>query len=242
MLKLSIKESDIKNINTQLLLKSEGIAELKNPAVVDQIAKAAFVILGKRFMSAVDTHAGINHKKMHHIYEWGQVGNPKARLFVLERSSILNGNAVFSTKFLQSKTYVPVPAELLIPNKKGRYVSTKTIFKDKAQVMEDGKAVTFQARKTLAFLGNQGINFIQRGSVVNIPNPGGIGVKNSLQDFMSYWYSRNAQTIMDSSGLYEKIVQETSLCLSKNNAGVADVRKTVQQVVNSIANDIGVIK
>ena len=47
---------------------------------------------------------------------------------------------------------------------------------------------------------------------------------------------------MDSSGLYEKIVQETSLCLSKNNAGVADVRKTVQQVVNSIANDIGVIK
>ena len=242
MIKLLISQADIDNINKQLSLKSTGIAELITPKIVDEISKAAFIILGKRFMSAVDTYSAINHKKMHHIYEWNQVGRPNARLFILERNTLFGGNSYFSTKFLQSKTPVPVASELLIPNKKGKYVSTKHIFRDKAQVMEEGKAVTFQAKKTLAFLGKQGINFIQKGSVVNIPNPGGVGVKNSLQDFMSLWYTKNAQVIMDSSGLYEKIVQETALCLSVNNSGPVDVLRTVQQVVNSIAGDLGVIK
>ncbi len=241
MLTLSISQKSIDNLNKELLLKLAGVKQLTSQSTINEISNAAFTILGKRFMIATDTYSSMNPKKMHHIYEWRQIGSPRARLFILERGPMISGNIIFSTKFLPSRTPVPVPAELLMPGRNGKSVTTKTIFKEKASVMENGKPVTFEAKKTLAFLGKQGINFIQKGSVVNIPNPGGVGVKNSLQSFMSSWYTANAQSIMDSSGLYEKIVQEVAICLEANGAGPLDVKKTIEMVVRSITKNMGVI-
>jgi len=242
MIKLQIKKTDLDNINKQLLMKVQGITELTRTSTIDQIASAAFVIIGKRFMSATDTYSAVNKKRMHHIYEWNQVGVPNARLFIIERSSILNGTMVISNKFLLSKSPVPINPQLQIAGKTGKYVSTKHIFREKAEVMETGRIVSFRARKTLAFMGNDGINFVKAGKVINIMHPGGISVKNSLQNFMSEWYSKNAQSIMDSSGLYEKIVQESAIILNNNNTGTVDIRKTVSQVVDSITRGMAVIK
>ena len=93
------------NINTgqfiqELNSKIAGIEELTSPTVLQEISKAIFTITGERFMSSLDNYARRNPKKMHHIYEWGQVGNPSKRLFVLERTSILNGNLSVSTRFI----------------------------------------------------------------------------------------------------------------------------------------------
>jgi hypothetical protein len=241
MIKLHINQKDIDNLNRQLQMKIDGLHELTQNKVIEQVAHAAFVVLGERFMLATDRYAAMNYKKMHHIYEWKQVGKPTARLFRLERSHLMGGTVIYS-KFLNSKTPVPVPSELSYPGKNGRYVRSGNIFRDKANVMESGRAVSFRAKKMLAFMGDSEVRFIRPGTRVNIAHPGGREVKNSFSRFMYEWYNKNAQTIMDSSGLYEKIVNEASMILNKNNAGSADVRKAVNQIVNSITHGVEVIR
>lgn len=242
MIKLSIDQTSLKNLNNEISMKVEAINQLTKNSVLDDIARAAFVILSERFIKATDSYSAAFPKRMHHVYEWKQVGNPKARLFVLERLAVLNGNLTISSKFLLSKTPVPVPAELTIPGKRGKYVSTRSIFAQKAEVMESGVAVSFQAKRTLAFLGTQGIQFIRAGKIVNIANPGGASVKNSFTSYMTDWFIKNAQPIMDSSGLYEKIVQEASLLLTKNGTGTKDIQYMVKQVVDSIGANMTEIK
>ena len=242
MIKLQIDQKSIDNLNKQLILKVEAIGELTKGSMLNDVAKAAFVILGKRFLLATDTHASLNPKKMHHIYEWNRVGDRAARLFILERSAVLNGNLVVSTKFLPSKTPVPIPRELQIPGANNRSVTTRHIFRNKADVMENGKPVRIESRKMLAFMGRNGIHFVQPGTVINILNPGGVETKHSFEKFMLEWYSSHAQVIMDASGLYETIVKEAAIILNKNNTGMIEIRAMVKHVVNSVTKGMDMVR
>ena len=89
-----------------------ALDELTNHNAVQEIAKAAFVILGERFMFAVDAYSVRNKKKMHHVYEWGKIGNPSARLFVLDRTRIYGGGLITTSRFLNSKIPGPIDPEL----------------------------------------------------------------------------------------------------------------------------------
>ena len=242
MIKLQIDQKSIKNLNKELTLKVEAIGELTKGPILNDVAQAAFVILGQRFLTAVDTHSRLNPKKMHHIYEWNCVGDKNARLFVFAKSQIIDGKFTIYTKFTESKTFVPIPKELQNSGRRGRSVTSRHIFRNKAEVMEKGMPVRIESRKMLAFMGRRGITFIQPGQVVNILKPGGREVKNSFEKFMIEWYSSHAQPIIDSSGLYEAIVKETAIVLNKNNTGMTDVRKAVKQVVNSITKGMDIVK
>lgn len=219
----------------QILYKVQGIEELTRPTVLQEIAKAAFTITGEAFALAVDRHSAQNPKKMHHVYDWGHIGNPKYRLFVIERAGILSGTLIINTSFLKSKLPVPVAPELLVPGPSGKVVSAKNIFKDKAKVMESGKAVTFSSRKMLTFLGTEGQVFIAPGRAITIQHPGGMQTTNAFGSFMVDWYVRNAQTVMDVSGYYERVAQETAKVLSINKTGVSEVKRVVASITNSIA-------
>jgi len=243
MIKLSISKSSLEALNREIDLKIKAIGHMTQPDFLNEISKAAFVILGERFVLAVDRFSATNPKRMHHIYEWNKVGNPSARLFVLNRMILVNGNMTINANFKQSKTPVPIDPELLSAGPTGKVVTKRNIFKNKAEVMESGKPVRYQAKKMLAFMGSDlGIKFIQPGTTVNNNNPGGKYVKGSLATFMSAWYNKNAQTIMDSSGLYQRIVNETSMVLSKKNAGITDVQAITKQIVNSIVAGREIIK
>ena len=241
MIKLQINQSDIDKLNTEINMKVQAIGELTKDKMLQEVSKAAFVILSERFMKSVDRHSMMNPKKMHHVYEWGQIGRPTSRLFILERSNMINGT-VITSRFLTSKTMVPIPTSLKSPGKTGKSVKSKHVFRNKADIMETGKPVTIHAKKILAFMGDNGIHFVQPGTVINILNPGGKQVKNSFSQYMVQWYSMNAQTIMDSSGLYERIVNETSRALNKNGAGMPDVRMAVSRIVNSITHGVDVVR
>jgi hypothetical protein len=241
MIKLQINQSDIDKLNTQINMKVQAIGELTKDRVLQEVSRAAFIILSERFMKSVDRHSIMNPKKMHHVYEWVQVGRPTARLFILERSNMINGS-VITSRFLTSKTVVPIPASLRSPGNTGKSVKSKHVFRNKADIMESGKPVTIHAKKILAFMGENGMHFVQPGTVINILNPGGKQVKNSFSQYMVQWYGMNAQTIMDSSGLYERIVNETSIVLSKNNTGMADVRVAVSRIINSITHGVDVVR
>jgi hypothetical protein len=234
MIKLSITKKSLDELNRQLIMKVNAIGYMKSPEFLEEISRAAFVILGQRFLANVDRYSATNRKRMHHIYEWNQVGNPNARLFVLNRKSLMNGNSIVLIGFKPSKTQVPIDPELQLPGKTGKSVTARNIFRDKARVMEEGISVSYRAKKMLAFMGNDGIKFIQPGTTVNIMNPGGRFTKNSLGTIMSAWYAKNSQPIMDSSGLYEKISYEASIVLSENNSDINDVRSLVSKVVHNI--------
>jgi len=237
MIKLTINQDQIDNLFSEINLKVLGIKSLTDSSVAEEIAKAAFTLTGQRFVRAVDVYSISNPKKMHHVYEWQRIGKPSARLFVLERASTLDGILDINVKFLQSRIPVPVPQELLTPGTSGKSVTSRSIFKDKASTMESGKPVTFTARKIITFLGNNGQVFLQPGTRVNILNPGGVQVKNSFQNFMTTWYQANTESIMYSSGFYERMVNEVALALNSQKAGVDQVRAAVAEVARIYSED-----
>jgi hypothetical protein len=242
MIKLSIDKSSIEALNREINLKIKAIGYMTQPEFLEEVSRAAFVILGERFMQATDRFSVTNPKRMHHLYEWNRVGNPSARLFVLNRVSMLDGAIVIKADFLQSKTPSPIDPELSSPGPTGKIVTKRNVFRDKARVMEEGKRVSYEAKSMLAFMGTNGLSFIRPGTVVNINNPGGRFVKGGLAYFMSGWYAKNSQAIMDSSGLYEKIAYETSIVLSKKNSGITDVRTATIKVVDSIVAGREIVK
>jgi hypothetical protein len=216
-----------------------GIKELTKPKVLDQISRAIFSITGERFMIDVDNYSRINPKKMHHVYEWGKIGNKSARLFVLERQSIIDGSLLISANFLPSKLPVPINPELLNPGKTGKRVSRKSIFANKAQVMESGAPVSFSAKRVLAFMGGNGIVFIKPGTQVNILHPGGVQTKNAFAEYLLEWNTNNGSVVIESSGLYERIANDVSKVLSTKGSGATKVQRAVEQIASQI--DVGAI-
>jgi hypothetical protein len=239
MIKLSIDQTELQK---QLKLKVEAIGEMKKPYFLEEVAKAAFTLVGEKFVLAADRFAVQNPKRMHHVYEWKELGKPRARLFVIERISVLNGSLIINSSFLPSKVPVPINPELLIPGKSGRYVNKQSIFKNKADVMEKGLPVVYKASSTLAFAGRNGNMFLKPGTIVSIKNPGGVATKNSFTAFMLDWYNTNAEMIMNSSGLYERIANEASRILSEDSGGMTAIKTMVAQITDIASRGLVEIK
>ena len=242
MIKLSINKQNLDDLYKELTLKSMGAKELTAPSVLNEVGKAAFVILGQKFMLAADRYAVSNPKSMHHVYEWNKLGNPKSRLFMLERSKIMSGTILINSTFLPSKSYVPIKSEGATGSSKRSFSLSKHIFKNKAVIMEEGKAVRFKAQKTLSFFADNDQVFVAPGTIINIMNPGGVGAKHSFSKFLTEWYTKNAHSIIDSSGLYSRIVNEAAIALNKKNAGAAEVKFAARKVSNSIGGEVSIIK
>jgi hypothetical protein len=242
MIELSINKKNLADLYKEITLKTAGIKELTSTSVLNEVGKAAFVILGERFMLAADRYAVANPKSMHHVYEWNKIGNPKARLFILERSKVMSGTILVNSTFLPSKSFVPIKSSNLIGPSTRSFSLSRHVFRNKAVVMEEGKSVRFKAQKTLSFFANDDQVFVAPGTVINIMNPGGVGVKHSFSRFLTDWYTKNAHSVIDSSGLYSKIVNEAASALNKKNAGVAEVKLAARKVSNSIGGEASVIK
>lgn len=235
-------EVDVKQINAEMDSFINNIKQITNPSVVEEISKAIFTVTGEDFVAATDRYARANPKKMHHVYEWGKIGNSSARLFVIERASVLNGNLIINANFLPSKMPVPVNPELLTPGPTGKTVTSKSIFADKAKVMEQGQSVSFTAKKILSFIGDSGIVFIQPGKQINIMHPGGVGVKGAFAQFMSEWYMSDGYASIENSGLYEKLSNDISIALNKKSANINTVKKAVMDLVVGMGLDKEIIK
>jgi hypothetical protein len=242
MIQLTINPKEIDKLFSEIDLKISGLKTLISPSSASEIAKAAFTLTGERFVLAVDRFSISNPKRMHHVYEWKRTGRSNARLFVLERESILNGSLGINVSFMPSRTPVPIPAELLSPGPTGKSVTSKTIFRDKAKVMEEGKPIQFAAKKIITFLGTNGQVFLQPGTMVTILNPGGIQVRNSFQQFMLEWYQANSESIMKSSGLYERIAYDVANVLNTTGAGMKEVNLAVKNAASLYSQERVVIK
>jgi hypothetical protein len=124
------------------------------------------------FYDWLDSLARSHPGMLHHVYEWGQVGDPVARLFELGLS-VNNRSAVIDTTFLFSDQ----PAS-----------ESGHIFEDKARVMEYGESVTVNEIDAEAlFFKIDGEEFFRKGPIF-IANPGGIEVRGSFVKAFNQFY------------------------------------------------------
>ena len=232
---------DSKQIVSDLDGFLSNVKQITNPSVVSEISKGIFTLTGEEFVKSVDRYARMNPKKMHHVYEWGKVGEPSGRLFVLERNSVLNGSLIINAKFLPSRMPVPINPELLQQGKNGKIVTRRSIFADKATVMEEGRSVSFTAKRILSFVGDSGLVFVKPGTQINILHPGGKGVNGAFSEFLLEWYTNNGYSAMDNSGFFEKISNNVSIALNQNNATINTVKRAVSDSIISMGLDQEVI-
>ena len=59
MIQLSVNKKDIDNLNRQLEMKITAIGYMTSPDWLQEVSRAAFVILGERFMLAVDRFSAL---------------------------------------------------------------------------------------------------------------------------------------------------------------------------------------
>lgn len=208
-----------------------------DPYVLTEINNAIFTVSSRRFVRALNLAAKGNPKKFHHIYEWENIGNNKKRLYVLTKDLSTGSTLKIGANFIQSKTPVPIPPALLSAGKTGKTVSSRNVFRDKASVMESGRGVSFQARRTLAFLNSVGsIQFIPAGRIVNILNPGGTQVKGSFEKFFHEWYAVNTAVVIQSSGIMDSLQNAIVNALNQPNAGAAKVKDSAISTLRSYSN------
>lgn len=128
------------------------------------------------FYDYLDTLARTNPGMLHHVYEWGAVGDPGSRLVELKKR-IGNSSSEIDVDFLASSS---VPEGGSQP------------FYDKAEIMEEGIPVTVQEVDAQAmFFQIGGEEFFRMGPIV-IENPGGEAVRGAFvaafEDFYNNYF------------------------------------------------------
>lgn len=245
MVNVVVTKKSLDALLREVKLKVDGTSSIITPYNREQIAKAAFTIIGKEFVRQTNRYAAANRKSMHHVYEWNKAGNNSNRLFTLNRDYVQGGRLIISTKFLESKTSVPVSPQLRRAGKNGKSVKGGHVFRKKASIMESGRPVHIQAKgaKALAFPGRNGIVFIPRGRSVTIKNPGGKAVVGSFTRHTRQWFMNPTNTTgtLLSSGYLKKLEVEIAKCLTVNDAGASKVSTTIKKVSDEYSKGIKVI-
>lgn len=115
-------------------------------------------VVKEAFYKYLDSTARLDPDRLHHMYEWGQTGVDKARLFRIEAFSGKQ-SIRFVTEFMQSTSVSPTANEPFV---------------NKADVMESGTMITITPRGEgpLVFEGDDG-DMVFTNEEVTIDNPGG---------------------------------------------------------------------
>jgi hypothetical protein len=238
MITLKANNTDILNIQTELDLKVGGIKELSSPIILEELANAVFTLSAKSFIKAMNIESKSNPSAYHHIYEWQRLGTTSGKLFFLRKTNSKNGKLIINPGFIKSKTKVPVSPELLSPGKTGKSVASKHIFKDKAFIMESGKPIIYRTRKNTPIPDKGELKFVAAGTVLKNYNPGGKQVKGSFEKFYNYWYSSKINSVIDSSGIIQKIDQETAKILNNKGSGSREVKSAIINLLKQYSKGV----
>jgi hypothetical protein len=140
------------------------------------------------FYDYLDNLARTNPGMLHHVYEWGQVGNPGARLVELKKQ-ISQNSAGVEARLLQSSS---------IPD------GGSEPFYNKAQVMEEGITVVINEVNAKAlFFEVDGEEFFRTGPIV-ISNPGGEAVRGQfLKNFETFYNEYLDNVYLESIRFYD---------------------------------------
>lgn len=174
--------------------------QIKSDRHIGPVLKYTHSIMSQEFTDFMTTIAPTQHSRFHHVYEWGQVGDPTAKLW----NDTLTGhgnNRVASFSWRASKQLVPVREDF-----KDAGVKQIHVFVWKAPVMEYGTNITIAPKRgnVLAYFtgptsteGKYKMQFTQ--SPIEVVNPGGSLVKGSFtRTYVSWWGGSGAQGVFES--------------------------------------------
>jgi hypothetical protein len=142
------------------------------------------------FYEYLDGLARLHPGMLHHVYEWGQVGDPFARLYELSTQGA--GSSISVTADFLESTSVP---------EKGTEP-----FYDKASIMESGESITITEKEAGAlFFEIDGQEFFRKGPIV-IENPGGEAVRGSfVQAFNEFYTVYFSEIYLRSINFYQEL-------------------------------------
>ena len=126
------------------------------------------------FYEYLDGLARTNPGMLHHVYEWGNIGNPEARLVELTKALGRGNSVAIDSEFLTSTS---IPAGGTEP------------FYEKVTIMEEGIPITIQAVNAKAmFFEYNGEEYFTAGPIT-IENPGGSEVRGSFVRAFEEFYN-----------------------------------------------------
>jgi len=231
---ISLQFKNIDALYKELDKKVIGIGELMKPSTKNEVSKALFTLTGKKFLKDIAIAARLDPQKFFHVFEWGQLGSPSGKLFIIKRTRVVNGNLSINFAFTKSKKNVPVPAR--IRNK----VKKRSVFANKAEVMESGKPVSFTTKQTIVFLSkkNGNVRFVGPGVLINIQNPGGKRTTGSFAKYANTWYLKKSNIVLNSSGLINALGKSVSSALNKKGAGPEEARIAISNTAQKYSQGV----
>jgi hypothetical protein len=181
------------------------------------------------FYNYLDGLARSHPGMLHHVYEWGNIGNPTERLFELTMTSNRT-SAVIDAQFLESR--VPSPT------------STEPFY-DKAEIMEDGRTVTInQVEADVLFFEIDGEEFFRSGPIV-IANPGGEATRGSfLQAFDEFYGSYFTEVHLKAIRFYQyfanpKVFEKYFASATRGGASSKGRKAALSWIMNSPGGNNG---
>jgi len=169
---MKINSKEAMKVLNNVVEYSEGFikeTKAKESYVASKLASTSI----SAFYQYLDSLARTNPGMLHHIYEWGQVGDPGARLVELKK--VLAARTVQVSSDFLSSTSVPE--------------NGSEPFFDKAEIMEEGIAVQVNEVSAQAlFFQIDGEEFFRTGPIV-IENPGGEEVRGSFVRAFEEFYN-----------------------------------------------------
>lgn len=177
----AIKDSTVAQISAAIFYKTNVMAKLtSNIAFQNAFRKVIFEQVEEDFGNYVDSKARTSPRSLHHVYEWGKVGEKESRLFKLKKLPSDGLSLKLNYELLDSTSFVPAV------NSNHRHVFIK-----KASVMEEGKTVVISPRNSerLVFEINGYMVYMPKGQSVTVNKPGGVATKNSFISSYKYFFT-----------------------------------------------------
>jgi len=183
-------------------------AQIKTDRHISPVLKMTHAIMSDEFTAYMSVVAPAQMSRFHHVYEWGQIGDPTAKLW----DDVLIGSGSVRTatfKWRASKQSVPVREDF-----KAKGVKQIHVFVWKAPVMEYGKNIVIAPKrgKFLAYFTgptNPESKYAMQvtQNPIQVTDPGGPMVKGSFtREYVSWWGGTGAQGVFETK--LRKVLEE----------------------------------
>jgi len=166
---------------------------------IGPVLKYTHAVMSDEFTQFMSVRAPAQPERFHHVYEWGQIGDPTAKLWVDNLSG--NGNNRLATfTWRASKQMVPVRSDFQEAGVKKIHV-----FVWKAPVMEYGQNLTIRPKRgsILAYFtgptnpeGKYKMQFTRKP--IQVSNTGGKLTKGAFtREYISWWSGSEGEAVFN---------------------------------------------
>lgn len=198
--------------------------QAQESTVVNKLSKSSV----NGFYEYLDQLARVNPGMLHHVYEWGMVGDPSSRLYELKRT-LTKKTATISADFLLSQTPSP---------------TSDQVFYDKATVMEEGITVIVnEVNAEALFFEIDGVEYFRTGPIV-IENPGGPDVRGSfVEQFEEFYNTYFDKIYLNAIRFYQYFMdakpyeQNFNVAMKSNNANGIGRKTALSWIMNMPVGD-----